>query len=141
VVAAADNRGRRQTRVTKTTKKSNNRRKTADHGESDHDGEWQRRSETGSCPVCDTFLRSTVQYVALYEFLCGVENRCSCYSVLLIHFTLLQIQMGKKQQQHKQKLAIYHHIGGRGGIDKNLRKNISSNIDLKNGSCRYVHAE
>jgi len=29
----------------------------------------------------------------------------------------------------------------RGGIDKNLRKNIPSNIDLKYGSCRYVHAE
>ncbi len=31
--------------------------------------------------------------------------------------------------------------GSRGGIDKNLRKNISSNINLKCGSCRYVHAE
>jgi hypothetical protein len=29
----------------------------------------------------------------------------------------------------------------RGGIDKNSRKNISSNINLKYGSCRYVHAE
>jgi hypothetical protein len=29
----------------------------------------------------------------------------------------------------------------RGGIDKNLRKNISSNINLKYGNCRYVHAE
>jgi hypothetical protein len=27
------------------------------------------------------------------------------------------------------------------GIDKNLRKNVSSNINLKYGSCRYVHAE
>jgi hypothetical protein len=29
----------------------------------------------------------------------------------------------------------------RGGIDKSLRKNISSNINLKYESCRYVHAE
>jgi hypothetical protein len=31
------------------------------------------------------------------------------------------------------------YVGG--GIDKNLRKNISSNINLKYGSCRYMHAE
>ncbi len=32
-------------------------------------------------------------------------------------------------------------VFSRGGIDKNLRKNISSNTNLKHGSCRYVHAE
>jgi hypothetical protein len=36
---------------------------------------------------------------------------------------------------------VYTAYGIRGGIDKNLRKNISSNINLKYGSCRYVHAE
>ncbi len=37
--------------------------------------------------------------------------------------------------------ASVSEAGDRGGIDKNLRKNISSNINLKYESCRYVHAE
>jgi len=46
--------------------------------------------------------------------------------------------------QHEVAVDLMEAVAGiknRGGIDKNLRKNISSNINLKYESCRYVHAE
>jgi hypothetical protein len=40
---------------------------------------------------------------------------------------------------YMNSLMDFHQ--NRSGIDKNVRKNISSNINLKYESCRYVHAE
>ncbi len=60
---------------------------------------------------------------------------CGCLNELLCNTPNI------RRHAHFNRYYNFASVISRGGIDKNLRKNISSNINFKCGSCRYVHAE